>query len=254
LLIQVYADLMPVLYAMNMITLPLASALFFLRLKAVYHDDTYVIAFFSLFWLAVLFVFIIETIRTLVPCVQDGHTSLDCIDGRPIIGYPYLMAAINDSLMYLAMSWRLASFVPSERWQHRLRSFVTGKGLGSISKVLLQSGQLYYFVVISFAICTLVFIYGLPSSPLRGVIITPNAAMACLMSCRLFRNLKLGLLTDSSSEGTLSTFICQSITSRPDDLIELRVLGDPSSTVGEAGEVVREAQGDLDVRESQMCP
>jgi len=235
LLFEVYPALTLGLYAMNMIILPAAAALFFLRLKAVFYHNKYVVGFFGLCWLTVLVVFAIETMQSLLPCIQS-HLSLDCVSSQPIIGYPYIMAVINDSLMYIAMSWRLASISPSERWHHRLRSFVTGKGLGNISKFLLQSGQLYYFVLTTFAICTIVLIYGLPSSPMRGVIIPANAAMACLMSCRLFRELKLGLLVDPSSERRLSTFVCRSITSRSDDVIELRVLGDPESTVEASGE------------------
>jgi hypothetical protein len=46
--------------------------------------------------------------------------------------------------MYLSISWRLASFSTSNTWQASFKSFFTGDELGWLSKVLLQSGQLYY--------------------------------------------------------------------------------------------------------------
>jgi hypothetical protein len=56
----------------------------------------------------------------------------------------YISTATFDTLMYLSISWRLASFATIDRWQDRLRLFITGNGLGWLSKVLLQSGQMYY--------------------------------------------------------------------------------------------------------------
>jgi hypothetical protein len=56
----------------------------------------------------------------------------------------YIATAAYDTLLYLAMSLRLASIAVVDSWQDQLKSFVTGDGLGWLSKVLLRSGQLYY--------------------------------------------------------------------------------------------------------------
>jgi hypothetical protein len=57
----------------------------------------------------------------------------------------FVANSIYDTLIYLAISWQLASFsMAGDGWKDRLRSFVSGDGLLGLSKALLQSGQIYY--------------------------------------------------------------------------------------------------------------
>jgi len=110
--------------------------------------------------------------------------------------------------MYLAISWRLASFATVDRWQDRLRLFVTGEGLGWLSQVLLRSDQAYYFLTIGFSMCTSIFIYSrsLPSE-WNGLFISPNITVASVMGCRIFRELKLGLFADVMTDQDLSKIV-----------------------------------------------
>jgi len=206
----------------NMIIQSASSALFFMHLRAIYFYNKYVMGFFALCWLVVLVFFVLDGTMGIVQCVQS-HPSSQCLTIRRVTGLSYLAAAVYHTLMYLVISWQLASSASSESWKDHLRSFVTGNGL-------LQSGQLYHFVMISFATWTIVFIYGLPeSSPWKGVAMPPNAAIACLMSCRLFRELKLGHLASPGSEGELPTTMCRIIpTSQTDPELELGALGGPA--------------------------
>jgi hypothetical protein len=123
--------------------MPAASALFFIRLSAVYSRNKYITAFFGSFWLVILGLFVFDSTKSIMRCseiVQSTH----CWKARRIDAWGYIAAAAYDTLMYLSISWQLASFATVDRWQDRLRLFVTGNGLGWLSKVLLQSGQVYY--------------------------------------------------------------------------------------------------------------
>jgi len=119
--------------------------LFFIRLRAVYLRNKYVIIFFASGWLVVLSIFTLDSIKAIRECSKPVHPPQStCFQLRHSEAWGYIATAVYDTLMYLAISWKLASFAAVERWQNRLRSFVTGDGLGWLSKVLLQSGQLYY--------------------------------------------------------------------------------------------------------------
>jgi len=69
--------------------------------------------------------------------------------------------------------------------------------LGWLSKVLLQSGQVYYFITIGFTICTTVFIRSTSIPKEWNALFVPiNATVTSVTACRLFRELKLDLLVN----------------------------------------------------------
>jgi hypothetical protein len=123
--------------------MPAASGLFFIRLSAVYSRRKYIMIFFGVCWLGVIGTFAYFSIEGMAQC-SGANSSPQCFMVQPVDAWEYIATAIYDTLMYLAISWQLASFATVNRWQDRLKSFVTGDGLGWLSKVLLQSGQVYY--------------------------------------------------------------------------------------------------------------
>jgi hypothetical protein len=127
----------------NIIIMPAASGLFFIRLSAVYSHSKYVMIPFGFCWLGVLGIFSYISIEGMARC-SGVNRSTQCFEVQPIDAWGYIATAIYDTFMYLAISWQLASFAAVDRWQDRLKSFVTGDGLGWLSKVLLQGGQVYY--------------------------------------------------------------------------------------------------------------
>ena len=127
----------------NIIIMPAASGLFFIRLSAVYSHSKYILISFAFCWLGVLGIFAYISIEGMARC-SGVNRSTQCFVVQPIDAWGYIATAIYDTLMYLAISWQLASLASVDRWQDRLKSFVTGAGLGWLSKVLLQSGQVYY--------------------------------------------------------------------------------------------------------------
>ena len=54
--------------------------------------------------------------------------------------------AVNDTMVFLAITYRLAadSANADGTWRSRVQSVVTGKGLYRVSSSLMRSGQLYY--------------------------------------------------------------------------------------------------------------
>jgi len=77
---------------------------------------------------------------------------------------------------------------------------------------------MYYFVTIGFSICAVVFVYD-PSTYFRrsAVFIQPNLAVASIMACRIFRDLKLDLTASQSAESTvISKFVARDIISDPE--------------------------------------
>jgi hypothetical protein len=135
--------LMFMISVLNMVIMPATSVLFFVRLSAVYSRNKYVMSFFGSFWLITLGIFIFDSIKGLLRCSDIGP-STRCFSLQHQDAWGYMATSIYDTLAYLSISWQLASFAPADRWYDRLKSFATGEGLGWLSKVLLQSGQIYY--------------------------------------------------------------------------------------------------------------
>jgi hypothetical protein len=131
-----------IIVAANIVIMPAASGLFFIRLSAIYSRDKYIMALFGSCWLVILGIFVFDSAEGIMQCSNED--SLQCFTVQGIDAWGYIATAVYDTLMYLAISWRLASFATADRWQDRLKSFITGDGLGWLSKILLQSGQAYY--------------------------------------------------------------------------------------------------------------
>jgi hypothetical protein len=127
----------------NVIIMPAISGLFFVRLCGVYSREKYVITFFGSCWLVLLGIFIFDT-TTVLSQSSGGDNPPQCFVVRSNDAWGYIATAVYDTLIYIAISWRLASFGVSDHWKSRVRSFATGGGLSGLSKVLLQSGQAYY--------------------------------------------------------------------------------------------------------------
>src|ERR1700683_3068075 len=120
--------------------MPAVCGLFCTRLSAIYSHNKYIILVFGSCWLAILAIFVLDTTTVLSRFSQ----STGCFVVEHSDAWGYIATAIYDTLMYLAISWRLAWFAPNDGWKSRTRSFITGGGLSGLSKVLLRSGQVYY--------------------------------------------------------------------------------------------------------------
>ena len=127
------------------------SLLFFFRVRAVFITNPRIIALFAVLWLTILgeclafMVFIFENstpTSTEAVCVNAGIA--------PYIAATTITPLINDTLIFLAISWRLFrnSYDP-----YTLRSgigpLIFGDHLPVFSKVLFRDGQAYFLLALS---------------------------------------------------------------------------------------------------------
>jgi len=179
------------------IAMPATSLLFFYRVRAVWGNSKIITAFFGVLWLGNL------GTSVLVPLAVTGAhigTTQRCINTavRSYASTPIVLNAINDTLIFLAISCRIVAFtVVGETRSAQIKSFVSGNGLPRISKGLLQGGQLYYFATIGLSIVMSAMVLSPGVPPVyRAMLSVPNIALENAMACRVFRAVKLGLIKD----------------------------------------------------------
>ncbi|KIM88427.1 hypothetical protein PILCRDRAFT_814319 [Piloderma croceum F 1598] len=182
------------------IGVPATSLLFLFRVKAVYNNSKIITAFFGLLWL------VITGLNTLILVgISPDHIPYTkrCTEGLALPEYttvPIIVTAVNDTLVFFAISYRmLSSAMIRSTWRARTKSFFTGDGLMHLSWVLLQSGQVYYFITIGFAITAtaLVLFPGFPVV-LKPVLCSAFIALSSVMACCVYRVI-LAVLTDLDS-------------------------------------------------------
>jgi len=182
----------------NIVTVPAISLLFLLRVIAIYLHHRIVIAFFGICWLGLLVSCVIDSATMFSNFLHLPETKNCSLTGRSTDAWAYTASAIFDTLIFLAISWRLASTsVIGSSWRDRLRSFVRGEGLLGLSKVLLRGGQSYYIMTIGLNVATAMSTF-IPGVPIEwwGLLTMPNMAMQSVMACRIFRELKLEAIVD----------------------------------------------------------
>jgi len=133
-------------------TYPLAIAgttlLFFLRVRAVFNRNKFVVAFFAFMWIAVL----AGNLTTMWGIVgaKIGSTNYCTITHvEPYIASASVITLVNDTLVFLAITWRLMghSYVDNSI-RTGFRIFAFGEYMPALSKALLQDGQAYYLCVL----------------------------------------------------------------------------------------------------------
>jgi hypothetical protein len=197
------------------------SALFFIRVKAVYCNHRIITVFFGLLWLMLSGLYFV--VPAAAKAVHIGPTQI-CLMIRVehYAAIPVLIQVVFDTLVFLAISLRLISFsIVGDTFGARMRSFFRGDGLPSLSRSLLYGGQVYYSSVISslYDPSTLMFLFSaaiildialvvmilLPTGPLfyACLLFLSHLALDSAMACRVFRGIKLGYIKDVDDETAL---------------------------------------------------
>jgi len=182
------------------LAMPLNSLLFFFRARAVFARDRYIVAAFFLLWLATLGCFSIpfsydtSHIGTTKSCIVSSFELWSTAS--------LIIVGVHDTVVFFAISVSLSMYRLEISWSGRFRAFFTGGGMGSMSKVILTSGQLYYLATVGLNIVAMAVILT-PSAPLalRSTLSIPNLALQNSMACRVYRQLKLGLIHEPSNSG-----------------------------------------------------
>ncbi|KAI0795924.1 hypothetical protein C8Q75DRAFT_711126 [Abortiporus biennis] len=180
------------------IAMPLNSLLFFFRVKAVFNHSRVMVTLFGLLWLATL-----GCISA--PFAVDGihiGTTRNCVNSsvKSYSSAGIIIVAVHDTLVFFAITFRLTSYSLADTWPEQVKTFFSGRGMGKMSKTLLHTGQLYYLATVGFNIVAAVIILA-PSVPpvLRAMFSIPNVALQNAMACRVYRQLKLGIIQDLHS-------------------------------------------------------
>ncbi|KAJ6456251.1 hypothetical protein DFH09DRAFT_1013831 [Mycena vulgaris] len=186
------------------VAVPASASLFFFRIAAVFNTNKPLVLFFLLAWIATL------AGSIAVPfAIQGEHiaSTSRCINTavKSFVAAGTIANAITDTLIFVALSWRLSLNGMSPGLSARSQSFVRGKGLPKLSKALLQSGQLYYLATVGLNILTMVMFSGSIPPIIHAILAIPNVAPENAMACRVFRALRLGFIApDSENEITTS--------------------------------------------------
>ncbi|KAF7334206.1 hypothetical protein MSAN_02381900 [Mycena sanguinolenta] len=173
------------------------ALLFFLRVTAVWHPSKIAYVVFSVLWIAVLAAGV--TVPLGVRAEHIGPTAQCIITAVPInIEVAAIIPLINDTAVFLAINHHILTHtIVADSPMARLRVFLGGKGLSTLSQALLQSGQHFYLVAVAANITLLVaFHLGLVIHTMLSV---PAFTVINTMACLVFRRIKFGLI---SSNGT----------------------------------------------------
>ncbi|KZP10265.1 hypothetical protein FIBSPDRAFT_711861, partial [Athelia psychrophila] len=176
------------------ISLASTSFLFFLRVRAVYLRSRYATALFGALWI----VTVSSTIwaSTTLRAEHDSSPAVNggCImTGLQAVPSPLISTFVNDTLIFLAISYRLTTNAVADGGRRsRLMTIVNGKGLYSLSQLMLQTGQLYYFSTFLYFFVNLAIIW-IPFVPpgAQPILITIHSSFTTTMACRVFRGVAL---------------------------------------------------------------
>ncbi|KAF7377210.1 hypothetical protein MSAN_00140700 [Mycena sanguinolenta] len=126
------------------------------------------------------------------PTTQCTITTL-----RGNVAVSLIIPLINDTAIFFAINYRiLAHMIVADSSMARLRVFLGGKGLSTLSRALLQSGQHFYLVAVAANVTLLVLLELRPLSPLyHAILVIPATALVNAMACLVFRRIKFGLIT-----------------------------------------------------------
>ncbi|KAF7360663.1 hypothetical protein MVEN_00798000 [Mycena venus] len=182
------------------IAMPANSLLFFLRARAIFNRNPYLVAFFFCLWLSVI------ATAAALPTSSKGGISAQ-------LHTVWFWLA---NLIFLAISWRLFGNSHVDRGlKGNIRAFFTGEYLPQFSRAVLKDGQLYYLcIVVSNILVVVMFFNTRVGVTYRVMFTTSNIMITNAMVCLVFRNTKLGyhdrvVTTSELSQSTGSIFFMQ---------------------------------------------
>ncbi|KAJ7452763.1 hypothetical protein B0H11DRAFT_1741721 [Mycena galericulata] len=198
--------LMDICYA---IAVPATCLLFFLRARAIFNRNPYLVTVFFCLWLSVVgSAFTVpagataDTIGVTRYCATTSTKSF--------VGISAITFLVHDTTIFLAISLRLFGNAHVDHgFQRNLRAFLTGEYLPSFSRALLKDGQLYYLCAVTANLVIVAMFYNKAMPEVYRIMFTAGSVMVTnSMAGLVFRNTKLGLnarimtTSDMSAEKT----------------------------------------------------
>ncbi|KAF7973019.1 hypothetical protein HWV62_16410 [Athelia sp. TMB] len=175
------------------------NILFFTRVRAVYGKSLRITALFGFCYMTVF-----GTSLSVPFALHAEETKV-----------PYWIAAVmlcnaaNDTLVFLAISYRITSHsIGNQGWRPTFRRFFRGDGVPRVAKDLLYNGQLCYFATIFVSVAQIFL--ALRFRNYTSTLSIPVLALENAMTCRVHRAVILGLIKDGrrrSSPFVLTTIL-----------------------------------------------
>lgn len=163
-LVNIGPDCQPILKIVDwfqVMSLIFNSSLFLFRVRAVFAHSRVIRFAFMTLWLTTFMALSIPFCSSL-----RDVTICNINDVKPLEAMGFIAVEVFDTAIFVAISVQVVRSSIADSRHDRLAVFVTGNRLGQVSKVLLQSGQLYYLSVLvrqkSLSVLTLPYSTGVP--------------------------------------------------------------------------------------------
>ncbi|PPQ65076.1 hypothetical protein CVT24_003030 [Panaeolus cyanescens] len=188
--------------------LPSTSMLFFLRVRAVYNQNPFIMVFFGVLWTTVL-------LSSMTPLFGTSGANIGptkyCVVSRlePYVASAAIAPLVFDTLVFAAITWRLMGNAHIRcNLKTGLKTLMFGDCLPAFSRAFLQDGQAYYLkaksethtrTITIFTSLTSVIMLYVPNVPpaYRVMFATSNVSVMNIMACRVFRNTKFGIYREA---------------------------------------------------------
>ncbi|KAK6977385.1 hypothetical protein R3P38DRAFT_2666665 [Favolaschia claudopus] len=133
------------------IAVPTNTLLIFLRARAIFNNNKYLVLLFFLLWLTVAGTAIMPAIPGMITAANIGPTKYCTTKSdKSFTGLFTIAPPIHDTVVFVAISWRmfqtshLGDSNGSRRRRDTIKAAITGEYLPRFSKAVLKDGQMYY--------------------------------------------------------------------------------------------------------------
>ncbi|KAF8999661.1 hypothetical protein BDQ17DRAFT_1308453 [Cyathus striatus] len=168
-----------------------SSFLFLRRVQALYRNNKLLYHAFYVLYLANVGVSIVVPLGSHVGSLANtGY----CVNTgiKHYVAAGAFMPLAFDSIVFLAISYRIATNHKKPGNNTSWKVWITGDALPRLSKAVLQSGQQYYLLTVGANILISVLIVTPHVPPVYEAAFTiPDIALTSSMACRVYRNLRL---------------------------------------------------------------
>ncbi|KAJ3507437.1 hypothetical protein NLJ89_g6306 [Agrocybe chaxingu] len=178
----------------------LDSILFYIRVCAMYYNKLSLVIVFGLCCLATIATACLLPVS--ITAMHIGPTKY-CVQlvTRSLLP-TYLAFLAFDTLVFLATAYRLYSLYNQEEtsFQRGIQVAFLGRSMPAFSKTLLHESQLYYLVVSLAKVPTVfgsIFIKSQAGEVAIVNLVVVHAILGNILTCRVYRNTRLGLIKDS---------------------------------------------------------
>ncbi|KAJ7258052.1 hypothetical protein B0H12DRAFT_1015043 [Mycena haematopus] len=176
------------------IAVPANCLLFFLRARAIFNRNRYLVIFLFVVWLSV-----VGTAAAMPSGVFGGNIGptpycLTTSAKGPYVGGIGITPVIHDTIVFLAISWRLFENSHAKHgFTGNIKAFWTGEYLPRFSRAVLKDGQMYYLTAVTVNLFNVIMFYNQDvAEAYRTMFSVCNIMLTNCMACLVFRNTKFG--------------------------------------------------------------